>query len=120
METFSALLALCAGNSPITGEFPTQRPVTRSFDVFFDLRLWVNNREAGDLGRHRSHYNVIVITGFEMYDDYILLCYGQNGHMINSLRSEIYQFQVKHSTIYPVKKIHLCFNVGSYICEVPF
>ena len=38
METFSALLAICAGNSPVTGEFPTQRPVTRSFDVFFDLR----------------------------------------------------------------------------------
>ena len=39
METFSALLALCAGNSPVTGEFSSQRPVTRSFDVFFDLRL---------------------------------------------------------------------------------
>ena len=39
METFSALLALCAGNSPVTGEFPLQRPVTRSFDVFFDLSL---------------------------------------------------------------------------------
>ena len=39
METFSALLALCAGNSPVTGEFPAQRPVMRSFDVFFDLCL---------------------------------------------------------------------------------
>ena len=39
MEIISALLALCAGNSLITGEFPSQRPVTRSFDVFFDLRL---------------------------------------------------------------------------------
>ena len=39
METFSALLALCVGNSPVTGEFPSQRPVTQSFDVFFDLRL---------------------------------------------------------------------------------
>ena len=38
METFSALLALCEGNSPVTGEFPAQRPVTRSFDVSFDLR----------------------------------------------------------------------------------
>ena len=38
METFSALLALCAGNSPVTGEFPSQRPSTRSLDVFFDLR----------------------------------------------------------------------------------
>ena len=39
IETFSALLALCAGNSSVTGEFPSQRPVTQSFDVFFDLRL---------------------------------------------------------------------------------
>ena len=39
IETFPALLALCAGNSPVDGEFPAQRPVTRSFDVFFDLRL---------------------------------------------------------------------------------
>ena len=39
MEAFSALLAICAGNSSVTGEFPSQRPVTRSFDVFFDLRL---------------------------------------------------------------------------------
>ena len=38
METFSALLALCAGNSPVTGEFSAQRPLTRSFDDFFDLR----------------------------------------------------------------------------------
>ena len=39
METFSALLALCVGNSPATGEFPAHRPITRSFDIFFDLRL---------------------------------------------------------------------------------
>ena len=39
METFSALLAICAGNSPVPGEFPAQRPVTRSFYVFFDLSL---------------------------------------------------------------------------------
>ena len=39
MKTFSALLAICAGNSPVTGEFPAQRPVTRSFDVLLDLCL---------------------------------------------------------------------------------
>ena len=39
METFSALLAICAGNSPVLGEFPAPRPVTRSFDVLFYLRL---------------------------------------------------------------------------------
>ena len=62
METFSALLDLCAGNSPVTGEFPAQRPVTRGFDVFFDLHGWVNNREAGDLSRHRAHYDLTEMT----------------------------------------------------------
>ena len=36
MKAFSASLAFCAGNSPVTGEFPVQRPVMRGFDVFFD------------------------------------------------------------------------------------
>ena len=45
-------------------EFPAQRPVTRSFDVFFDLcpnNDWVNNREAGNLRRYCAHYDVIVM-----------------------------------------------------------
>ena len=65
METFSALLAICAGNSPVPGEFPAQRPVTRSFDVYFDLRL--NKRLSkqswgSDLRRYRAHYDVIAMT----------------------------------------------------------
>ena len=44
MEAFSSLLSICAGNSLVPGEFPAQRPVTRSFDVFFDLRP--NNRRS--------------------------------------------------------------------------
>ena len=39
MEAFSALLPICAGNSPVTSELPAQRSVTRSFDVFFDVHL---------------------------------------------------------------------------------
>ena len=64
METFSALLAIWAGNSPVPGEFPTQRPVTRSFDVFFDLhpnkRLnkqwwgWWFETPSCSLWRHRN------------------------------------------------------------------
>ena len=58
-------MAICAGKSQVTGEVPTQRPVTRSFDVFFDLRLekngWANNGEAGYLRRHRAHYEVTVM-----------------------------------------------------------
>ena len=62
METFSASLAICVGNSPVPGELPAQRPVTRSFDVFFDLNKRLrNNREASDLRRYRAHHDVIVM-----------------------------------------------------------
>ena len=64
METFSALLAICVGNSPVPGEFPTQRPVTRSFDVYFDLRpnkrlskqswCWWFETPSRTLWRHRN------------------------------------------------------------------
>ena len=50
METFSALLALDMGNSPVTGEFPSQWLVTRNFDVFFDLCL---NKRLSKLSRHQ-------------------------------------------------------------------
>ena len=46
---FSALLAICAGNSPVNGEFPAQRPMTWNFDVFFDL--WVNKHLSKQLRR---------------------------------------------------------------------
>ena len=61
METFSALLAICAGNSLVTGEFPVQRPVTWNFDVFVDLRQKVNNRDASDFRRHHARYDVILM-----------------------------------------------------------
>ena len=47
------------GNSPVTAEFPSQRPVTQSFDVLFDLGL---ERTVVGLRRHRAQYDVIVIT----------------------------------------------------------
>ena len=72
METFSALLAICAGNSPVPGEFPAQRPVTRSCDVFFDLRPnkrlskqswgWWFETPSFPLCRH---YNADCFTGTE-------------------------------------------------------
>ena len=91
METFSTLLALCAGNSPVPGEFPAQRPVTRSFDVFFDLHpnkrwskqwwgwwfetlsypLWrhrngsvsIHSNHAGTIG----HCDITIVSGRLMY-----------------------------------------------------
>ena len=60
MGIFSALLAICAGNWPVTGEFPAQRPVRRSFDVFFDERL--SKQSRGWCSKHHcAHYDVIVM-----------------------------------------------------------
>ena len=64
METFSALLALCAGKSPVPVNSPHKGQWHRA--LMFSLICawingWVNNREAGDLRGHRAHYDVIVI-----------------------------------------------------------
>ena len=62
LETFSASLAFCAGNSQVTGEFPAPRPVTRSFDIFIDLRLnkqswgWWFETPSRPLWRHCNGY----------------------------------------------------------------
>ena len=69
MKTFSALLAICAGNSPVPGEIPAQRLVTESFDVFFDLRM--NKRLSKQswgwwLRRYSAHYDVIVMYGIHI------------------------------------------------------
>ena len=73
-----ALLALCAGNSPITGEFPSQRPLTRNFDVFFDLRLtkrlskqscgWWSEMPLRSLWRHCNVTSIKHIQNTTMYN----------------------------------------------------
>ena len=64
MEAFSVLLAFCAGNSPVTGEFPAQRPVTPSFYFFFICAWtdsWANSGDAGDLRHYCAYYDIIVM-----------------------------------------------------------
>ena len=85
IEGLFALLAICVGNSPVTGEIPTQRPVTWSFDVFFDLRVtkWLNKLSWGwwfetpssSLWRHckvkRNNVSATVEKPIEINDDYV-------------------------------------------------
>ena len=93
MEIFSALLAFCAGNSPVTGEFPTQRPVTRNFDVSLictRMNGWVNNHEPGDLRCHRAHYYAIVMfSGSRAITSFMSLI----AHATATRRSQVYQFR---------------------------
>ena len=105
METFSTLLAIFAGNSPVTGEFPAQRPVTRSFDAFFNLRLnkrlskqwwaWRFETPSRPLWRHcnySSHFRFSVINKplnklSICYRDF--KCYDTHVSRMKTLESEI-------------------------------
>ena len=76
-ETFSALLAICAGNSPVSGEFPAKRPVMRGFYVFFDLypnkRLskqlwsWWFETHSPPLWRHSIELWTLCIVQYHKY-----------------------------------------------------
>ena len=98
LEVISALLALCAGNSPVTGEFPSQRPVTRSFDVFFDLRLnkrlskqsrrWWFETQSYSLWRHGKATSAASTA--EHYIDVIM----------TTMASQITSLTVVYSTVY--------------------
>ena len=61
METLSALLTLCEGISPVAGEFPTKRPVMRSFDVFLDLHLIKRLNKQSWGWWFETHYDVTVM-----------------------------------------------------------
>ena len=64
METFSALLAICAGNSPVPVNSPHKgqwRGALMFSLICVRINGWVNNREDGDLGRYRAHSDVIVM-----------------------------------------------------------
>ena len=64
METFSALLAICAGNSPFPVNSPHKgqwRGALMFSKICVWINGWVNNREAGDLRRYRANYEVIVM-----------------------------------------------------------
>ena len=66
METFSSSLAICVENAPVTGEFPTQRPVKLSFGIFLSapeappLPLW---RHCNEETHYPCPYDGWVLLG---------------------------------------------------------
>ena len=95
METFSVLLALCEGNPSVTGGFPSQRPVTRSFAIFFDLRLnkslciqskgrWFDTR-LHSLWRHCSGWRMTSRKTKCCYEASFVVTSGKIGYQNDSL-----------------------------------
>ena len=101
-EWFSASLAFCEGNPPVTGAFPLQRPVTRSFDVFFDLRLskqsirqWFET-PSRSLWRHlKWHFSLLQLWGSE-----ILIVILSGNSVLSDLASNHYLNQITLSSVH--------------------
>ena len=84
------LLALSAGNSPVTGESPVNSPHKDQWRgaLVFSLICawingWVNNRETVDLRCHRAHYDVIVMLQSVAY--YMLMTINLSFRIITQL-----------------------------------
>ena len=130
MVTFSALLALCAGKTPVTIEFPTQRPVTRSVDVFFDLRL---NKRLSKQSRRRwfgtpsrplwRHCNVILGHLSPGSVHFALILYNLTSQRPNVLCFFVIFYHDLSNTINPMRSISLQFTIlyskMSYFHQVP-
>ena len=117
METFSALLAVCAGNSPVPGEFPAPRPVTRSFNVFFDLRLnkrlskqwwgWWFETLSRPLWRHRNE--VSPSTRFDVLcvlHRHYLATHHYSDVIKSTIASQVTSLTIVYSTVYPDQRKH--------------
>ena len=104
METFSTLLALCEGDSPVTGELPSQRPVIPSFDVQLNKRLskqsWRQSLEtpSHSLWRHcnvemEQHLQVNATTTSSHRASTVPCCY----NMVNLLTYPYKIHPIAHS-----------------------
>ena len=70
METFSALLAISAGNSPVPVNSPHKgqwRGALMFSLICVWINGWVNNDDAGDLRRYLAHYDVTVMTQINLF-----------------------------------------------------
>ena len=123
MKIFSALLAICAGNSPVPGEFLAQRPVTRSFDVFFDLRPnkrlskqswgWWSETPSSSLWRHRNEKFTIHVL-YVGLSHLIFSMYLFWFYVSNIYHKQTAQFHYCHSSTGPRIINGLLFGTSGY------
>ena len=108
MKTFSALLAHCAGKSPFAGEFPAHEGQWRGalmFSLILDwINNWVYNREAGDLRRHRAHYDVIVMDSdniLALSRRQVIICNNDVPHYrtLHNIRADNCRFEVNDGLV---------------------
>ena len=91
MQTFSALLAICEGNPPVTGCFRSRGSLMFSLICAW-TNSWTNNGDPGDLRRHRAHYDVALMC--KIWSHCIKVRFEQhaiNTHLLNVDKGVDYQ-----------------------------
>ena len=123
------IAGLCVGNSPVTGDFPTQRPVTRSFDAFFDLRLnqqlskqwgrWWFETPSRLLWRHCNECNIYKSVDDDVFENTVtmkVLCIHidkmLNFSSVQRSRQEIKWFVMDDVLAYS------CFVISSFCLDI--
>ena len=124
MESFSVLLVLCAGNSPVTSEFHAQRPVTRSFNVFFDLCLnkhlskqswgWWFETLSHPLWHHSNESwvpEVLEVCGVNLYRICFLSKKKPNLILFHCVSNELDEWHLMYSYVYLLQEQNAQNNV---------
>ena len=119
--------------SPLSGEFtgpgdfPTQRPVTRSLEFFFiyaRINDWVNNLGSGDLKRHRGHYNVnVMLFTLKILELVLLIVFGFHATSFGAWVTETPFIYPSITDIYIYIYIHIYIHItvwSNRICEHRF
>ena len=102
-----------------TGEFKGQwRGALISSLICVRINGWVNNREAGDLRRHRAHYDVIVMHRYRVCDSvskiFTGVCWALlwSYHQSRMIRSDsLIPPQLKAGRLFGTKPLLECLNV---------
>ena len=131
METFSTLLALCVGNSLVTGEFPAQRPVMWSFDISFDLRLnkrlskqswdWWSETPSPPFWRHcHANDRWWIPMDFSFHDWKMFMIQWQAVVSVMSwCDTVLYSITINTLPIYWCKLVDLIMDNIQWYCQIP-
>ena len=121
METVSALLAICAGNSPAPVNSPHKgqwRGALMFSLICARINGWVNNGEAGDLRRHPTHCDVIVMEQKKKFSCMKLLLKMPSGKCRSFCAGFLVKIMIAIELNYDLKYTHLRLNVMTLLAEI--
>ena len=123
MDTFSVSLAFSAGNSPVIGEFPHRgqwRGALMFSLIYAWTNSWANNDDAGDLRRHRAHYDVIVMNKSVRSKQTVIVSVTGNNWSNKSMVSSWPYQQLSHTSMVVCWTKEQCTRISTLQVSAPY